>query len=181
MALEYLYRTYGKDLFNFGMKIYGKEEWVRDTLQELFIDLWKQHKKLSAVTALKTYLFKAFKYKLQRQYGKEKHWIYQVNFEKLKELEVELPVENKIISAQLNKEQQQKLAKAIVKLPARQREVLHLLFEEDLSYEEISQIMEINVRSAYTLAWKGIKSLRKLVIDFLFLLTSAYFFHLLII
>jgi DNA-directed RNA polymerase specialized sigma24 family protein len=50
-ALEYLYRTYGKDLFNFGMKLYGRHDWVQDTLQELFVDLWKQHQKLSVVTS----------------------------------------------------------------------------------------------------------------------------------
>lgn len=174
-ALEYLYHTYGKDLFNFGMKLYGRNEWVQDTLQELFIDLWKQHQKLSAVTKIKTYLFKAFRYKLQRQYGKEKRWIYQVDFEKLSEMDVELPLENKLITAQLTKEQQYKIASAITKLPPRQREVLHLLFDEDLSYEEISQVMEINVRSVYTVAWKGIKSLRKAIIDFLFLLVTYHF------
>lgn len=181
MALEYLYRTYGKSLFNFGVKLYGRKEWVQDTLHELFVDLWKQPQKLSTVTSLKTYLFKAFKYKLQRQYGKEKRWIYQADYERLAAMEVELPEESRMISAQLSREQQLKLANAIEKLPARQREVLHLLFDEALSYEEIARIMEINVRSVYTLAWKGISSLRKLLIDFLsrgeaFLLSSTFFF-----
>lgn len=176
VALEYLYRTYGKDLFNFGMKLYGREVWVQDSLHELFVDLWKQHQQLSSVTFLKTYLFKAFRYKLQRQYSKEKRWIYQADYERLPEMEVELPVESYMISAQFSREQQLKLANAIEKLPVRQREVLHLLFNEDLSYEEISHIMEINVRSVYTLAWKAISSLRKLLIDFLFLLACTFFF-----
>lgn len=175
LALEYLYRTYSKDLFNFGMKLYGRNEWVQDTLHELFVDLWKQHEKLSAVTSLKTYLFKAFKYKLQRQYGKEKRWIYQADYERLSAIEVELPVESKIISAQLSREKQLKLVKGIEKLPPRQREVLHLLFDEALSYEEVAQIMEINIRSVYTLAWKGISALKKFVIEFLFLLAFTFF------
>jgi RNA polymerase sigma factor (sigma-70 family) len=174
-ALEYLYRTYGKDLFNFGMKLYGRHDWVQDTLQELFVDLWKQHQKLSVVTSLKTYLFKAFKYKLHRQYGKEKRWVYHVDYERLPEMEVELPEESRIISDQLSREQQLKLAKAIEKLPARQKEVLHLLFDQGLSYEEVAGIMEINVRSVYTLAWKGISSLRKLIIDFIFLFAVTAF------
>ena len=176
-ALEYLYRRYGKDLFNFGMKLYGKHEWVQDTLQELFVDLWKNHLKLSNVTSLKTYLFKAFKYKLQRQYDREKRWAY-VDYQMLPQMEVELPEENRIISAQMSFDQQVKLAKALEKLSVRQREVLHLLFHENLSYEEVSIIMEITVRSVYTLAWKAISSLRKLIVDlvFLFLFTSFFFF-----
>jgi RNA polymerase sigma factor (sigma-70 family) len=175
LALEYLYRTYGKDLFNFGMKLYGRKEWVQDTLQELFTDLWKQHQKLSAVASVKTYLYKALKYKLHRQYGKEKRWLYNVDYEKLPEMEVELPEENRIISDQLSREQQLKIVKSIEKLPARQKEVLHLLFDEGLSYEEVAGIMEINVRSVYTLAWKGISSLRKFIIDFLFVFAVTVF------
>jgi RNA polymerase sigma factor (sigma-70 family) len=165
-AFEYLYRTYSKDLFKFGMKLYGRHAWVQDTLQELFVDLWKQHEKLSAVTSLRTYLFKALKYKLQRQYGKENRWIRLGTYAPISKMEVELPLESNMISAQLSKEQQLKLAKAVEGLPIRQREVLHLLFDQGMSYEEVAGIMEINIRSAYTLAWKGINSLKKTLINF---------------
>lgn len=173
-ALEYLYRSYGKDLFNFGMKLYGKHEWVQDTLQELFVDIWKSHLKLSSVSSVKTYLFKAFKYKLHRQYGKEKRWLY-VDPEMLPQMDVELPEESRIIASQMSHEQQVKLASAFEKLSIRQREVLHLLYHENLSYEDVAVIMEINVRSVYTLAWKGISTLRKLIIDFIVLFLAVTF------
>ena len=175
LALEYLYRTYGNDLFNFGMKLYGKHEWVRDTLHELYVDLWRQRQRLTVVTVIKTYLFKAFKYKLHRQYGKEKRWLYPADFERLPEMEVELPLESRMISVQLSREKQLKLAQALEKLPARQREVLHLLFDEGMNYEEVAEIMEINVRSVYTLAWKGISTLRKFLVHFIFLLSPNFF------
>src|SRR5690606_38865925 len=75
-GLEYIYRVHGKVLFNFGMKLYGKQEWVEDTLQELFVDLWRDRLRLKAVTSLRSYLLKAFKYKLIRQYGNENTWSY---------------------------------------------------------------------------------------------------------
>lgn len=160
-ALEYIYRTYAKGLYNFGMKLYGRDEWVRDGIHDLFVDLWKQHTKLLAVKSLKSYLYKALKYKLQRLYGKEKRWKYKADYDTLVMNGFEDTVENKIISAQLTSEQQLKMARAMEKLPARQREVLHLLYDENMSYEEIAEVMEINVRSVYTLAWKGTSLLRK--------------------
>ncbi len=175
LALEYFYRTYSKSLYNFGMKLYGQQQWIEDCLQELFIDLWKQHERLAEVSSIKTYLFRAFKYKLQRQRGRENRWVHNLNYETLPEMEVELPLESVMISAQLSKEQKLKIAKSMEKLSARQKEVLHLLFQVGASYEEVAEIMEINVRSVYTLAWKGISALRKLVVDFIFLLASAYF------
>ncbi len=175
LALEYFYRTYSKSLYNFGMKMYGQNQWVEDCLQELFTDLWKQHERLASVSSIKTYLFRAFKYKLQRQHSKEKRWVYNLDFDMLPNMEVELPVENLMISAQLSREQKLKIVKATEKLPSRQREVLHLLFQVGASYEEVAEIMGINVKSAYTLAWKGINALRKLIIDFLFLLAIVSF------
>lgn len=176
LALEYFYRSYSPALFNYGMKLYGTHQWVQDTLQELFIDLWNQHQKLASVKSVKTYLFKAFTYKLHRYCKKEKRWVFQDQYDRLPGMEVVLPLENMMIAEQLGEEQKLKLAKALEKLPVRQKEVLHLLFDEALPYEEVAQVMQINVRSVYTLAWKGIKSLRKFIIDFSVVFISSLFY-----
>lgn len=168
-GLEYIYRVHGKVLFNFGMKLYGKQEWVEDTLQELFVDLWRDRLRLKAVTSLRSYLLKAFKYKLIRQYGNENKWSY-VDYDSHSNLEVTLPEESRIIAEQLSADQRARLLTMLNKLSIRQREVLHLLFQEGLSYEEVATVMEINVRSVYTLAWKSIRALRKLIAD-----TSVFF------
>lgn len=161
LALEYLYRTYGKELFNFGMKLYGKHEWVQDTLHELYVDLWKQRQKLTAVNVVKTYLFKAFKYKLQRQYSQEKRWLYRVDFERLPGMEVELPLESQMISIQLSRERLSKVAQAIEKAPTRQSEIIYLLFFKKLPQKETANLMSINLASVYTLTSKAIKNLKK--------------------
>ena len=47
------------------------------------------------------------------------------------------------------------------KLPARQREVLHLKFNMELSYTEIARLMEISEATCRTLAYRAIKRLRE--------------------
>ena len=163
-ALEYLYRAYSKDLFNFGMKLYGRHTWVQDTLQELFVDLWNQHQNLSAVSCLKSYLFKALKYKLQRQHQKELRWKKHVDDVAVLNRQVELPIENTIISGQMLKEQRMKIVDAMERLSVREKEVLHLLFDGGMNYAEAAEIMDIHVRSVYTLAWKAIRSLKKIIL-----------------
>ena len=81
--------------------------------------------------------------------------------------EVEFSLESHLIAAQTTRENKLKILKSLEKLPARQKEVLHLLFDDGFSYEETAEIMGINVRSVYTLAWKGISSLKKCIKDFL--------------
>jgi RNA polymerase sigma factor (sigma-70 family) len=157
------------------VKLYGNTEFVQDCLHELFVDLWNRHPQLSPLSSVKTYLFKALKYKLHRQYGKEKYWINKVEFQEIHNTEVEFSLESHMISDQTNKEDKIKILKALEKLPARQRQVLHLLFDDGFSYEETAEIMGINVRSVYTLAWKGISSLKKYIRDFLLIVGFSLF------
>src|SRR5690606_38891410 len=93
-----------------------------------------------------------------------------VDYDSHSNLEVTLPEESRIIAEQLSADQRARLLTMLNKLSIRQREVLHLLFQEGLSYEEVATVMEINVRSVYTLAWKSIRALRKLIAD-----TSVFF------
>ena len=77
-----------------------------------------------------------------------------------------LPLENIIIEGQNDSERKENLTKAISKLSERQKEVISLIFYEGFSYEEVSKLIGINLRSTYTLAWKALSSLRKEILRF---------------
>lgn len=46
---------------NYGMKLVGNEELVRDSIQEVFQKLWERRASLEAVEIIKPYLFKALR------------------------------------------------------------------------------------------------------------------------
>ena len=46
------------------------------------------------------------------------------------------------------------------KLPPRQKEVLYLLFYQDMSYEDIATVMQMNYQSARNLVHRALKLLR---------------------
>lgn len=52
-------------------------------------------------------------------------------------------------------------------LSTRQTEVINLLFYEKFSYEAAVRIMDINLRSVYTLTWNALAILRKELCCFL--------------
>ena len=175
LGLEGLYQIYSKDLFRFGISIVGDEDFVQDCIQEIFIDLWKYHKSLQTANNVKVYLFKT----LSRKISKESHLGKRRRNVEIKDSNtagncVE-SIESEIIDRQRDFELQKKLANGLQRLPSRQREVILYLFFENFSYEQVSKIMGINLRSVYTLAWKALSALKKNVFTLsLFLISFLY-------
>jgi len=60
-------------------------------------------------------------------------------------------------------EMQRSFQEALERLPARQRETLHLVFYQDLSLSEAAQVMEVSVGSARRHYERGKKRLRELL------------------
>lgn len=175
-AFAHIYRNNIKKLYNYGMKISENSGLVEEAIQDLFVELWEGRERLSNTDNINFYLIKALRYKIIRLAEKEKRRSMQLHsLESSYIQEKEMPFEENLIQEQLSEERKVKLFAALEKLPARQKEVLHLLFFEKYSYEEVSKIMDMNLRSVYTLAWKAISSLKKIILSVVFAMISWVF------
>lgn len=167
-ALEYMYRRYAKDLFNYGMKIKMHRNLVKDCIQELFVELWKSRLSLSETNNIKFYLLKAIKIKIYYELKQ------QMRFDQMSAsdqadtdlLDITSSYEAHLIEAQSREASRKRIIHCVQQLPVRQREIIHLLFFEGQSYEEIAEIMDIHVQSVYTLVWKALTALKKRLVDF---------------
>lgn len=174
LALEYIYRRYAKDLFNYGMKIKTHRNLVKDCIQELFVELWRSRSDLSETHHIKFYLLKSIKIKIYHQLKQQMRFDYVSTTDQICAdlMDISSSYETHLIEAQSQEESRKKVTKCVQQLPARQREIIHLLFFEEQNYEEIADIMGIHVQSVYTLTWKALSALKKRLVDFpiLFLL-----------
>lgn len=159
-GLEGIYRIFSAELFRFGMSLVHDEPLVLDSIQELFLDLWKYQKNLSEVENLKLYLFRSLSNKIKRA-KKTQSKQTKIEFTGKEDLLSIESAEEEWIARIQDEEIRRRLANGIENLPVRQKEVIQYLFFEKMSYEDCSKILEINLRSVYTLAWKAIKSLKK--------------------
>ena len=174
-ALEGLYNYFAADLFQFGITLAHEWDFVEDCIHEVFIDLWRYHKTLQKADNVKVYLFKSLSHKIYRERKKKGKWKTEVFREEYLDRFFVDSVETKLIGIQREESLKYQLSLALEKLPTRQKEVIQYIFFERFSYEEISKIMGINLRSVYTLAWKAISTLKKYIVTATLALACWFF------
>ncbi len=160
VAFGLIFRTYYDDLYNYGLRFSKDREEVKDSLQELFLKLWKFRKNFSSVTDIKPYIFKMYRNLLldNLKAGKK---IYFKDAEGFKANISEFSAEDFIIKNQINKETRDKLALALKQLSPKQREVIYLRFYHEIPFVTIADIMDINVQSVRNNMSRAMVTLRK--------------------
>jgi RNA polymerase sigma factor (sigma-70 family) len=153
-----IFKYHFDPLFNYGVKISGDEELVKDSIQELFFRMWKNNIDFSTITYLKAYLFKA----LRRQILNS----MELKYNRMDKTEIEDHIclefspEDYFIKNQDEEELRSKILHALNSLPLKQREAIYLRYFEELEYDEIAEIMHINSQSVKNNVHRGLDTLR---------------------
>ena len=141
------------------MRFTSNREIVRDTLQELFIKLYKNRKNLSTTDHIKFYLFCAFRHQLQNELAKV---IPSVD---ITECETTFTLDQSALDQLIYDEKelnrQKKLNQLLNDLPVRQKMVIQYRFIEGLKYEEIAQLMDMNYQSVHNLLQRALNKIRE--------------------
>ena len=158
-AYAAIFRTHYDSLFRFGNKLTRDTELLEDCIQELFIEIW-QAKTQAPVLSVKAYLLKSLKYKLLKAFRQKGKFLPLLDSG---ETPFELSHENFLIQEQENHEKKQMVIAALSRLTNRQKEIIYLKYYQNLSYEEVSEIMNINYQVARNLLYQAIKSLKSML------------------
>lgn len=143
-ALAELFQNHFSEMFNFGKKIVADEEVIKDCIQDLFVEIWKQKNKLLLVS-VKAYFIKSLQYKLIKI---KKRQTKQQPFNINEDWYFEWGSDNFLIQQEEASISAKKLIDAMRLLPKRQQEILYLKFQLNLSYEEICEVMNIQYQVA---------------------------------
>ena len=155
-----IFRNYYADLFNYGCKITGNHPLIEDSIQELFLDIWRTGRK-AEIVSLKAYIFKAFKFKLLRLLEKDKKNTAEMPLENAHNFQ--LSHEYFMVAQEQDAATKEKLLTAIQELSPRQKEIIYLKFYLHLTYEEVGDIMGINYQASRNLAYQSIKVLKRII------------------
>lgn len=157
-AFAALFRGHYAVLFRYGSKLTTDTEVLEDAIQELFIELW-QARSGAPVLSVKAYLLKSLKYKLLKAFRKKGKVLQLHDTDRT----FEWSHETFLIAEQESAEKKKLVIDALQRLSNRQREIIYLKYYQDLSYEEVSQIMNINYQVARNLLYQAIKSLKTIL------------------
>ncbi len=159
-AFEALYNYFSRDLFRYGYRISDDPELVQDSIQDLFLHIWKKRETLNDVNAPRFYLYRSLRNKLIRASESNRLVLSAEGDWKEQWFASEKDSESSWIEEESGRIQQQLLHKALRKLPARQQEVIQLRYYHDFSAEEIGRLMEINQQSVRNLLNRAMQHLR---------------------
>ncbi len=161
-AFYLLYDHYVEELFSFGGSFTKDLELVKDCIHDLFLDLYKYRKQLSDTNNIRFYLFRSLRRKIYREQKKISSLLNDEDI--LSEQADKVPAfENTIIQEEISAENHRLLLKAMKSLTFRQQKALSLRFEQDLSYPDIANLLDISVESTRTIVYRALKVLRDIL------------------
>jgi len=172
-ALPNIYNQNIDFLFFYGKKFTIEEDFILDTIQNLFYDLIKYRKTLGETDNIRLYLLKSFRRKLLRGIESKKK-LARLDFEYTLEPGIVFSVEEGMIADEDQSRRLKFIQQGLHELNAKQREVIYYKFTLGYDYDQISEIMSISYDSARQLVSRGINSLKRFMAENNFFLLFIY-------
>lgn len=158
-ALAQLYRSYLPLLQKYGRYVCRDRDLVNDCIHELFSRLWTRREHIGDAINVKIYLQRSLERIILEQLYRAKKQSTYISAEDLSSESFE----QLLIEGELRKQRLTEIKRCLRSLPKCQREVIFLRFFNDLSYREISEIMNLQLASVYNLTSKAIEHLRQMM------------------
>jgi RNA polymerase sigma factor (sigma-70 family) len=160
-AFAKLYQCYVQLLYNYCTQFSVDKALIKDCIHDLFVELWQHRKTLGDTTSVRYYLMASIKRKLVR------HLNNQQKNTSSEEIPLEYhhlytpSAENFTIASEEYVQTNRNLNEALERLPRRQREAIFLKFYINMTNEEISSFMQINIQSVYNLVFGALNNLKR--------------------
>jgi len=162
VALVFIYKKYFQTLYRYGSQFTKDRSLLKDTIQDLFIELIKRRSRLSDTSSIKYYLLKSVKINLISKLKKLKRIDYQNDLVEGFDFDISLSHEQILINSQITEEQRLRVNLALQELTRKQREIIYYFYFQNLSLSEIASLMSFSgEKSAQNLLYRALAGLRQ--------------------
>jgi len=166
-AFRFLVENYQDRIYNTALGIVNNAEDAEDVAQEVFIQVHRSIGSFKGESKLSTWMYRIATTRaldlLRSRKSKKRFGMLQRLFGEGNEPMVEIPDFNHPGVAMDRKENAAKLFRAIGQLPENQKTAFTLHKLEDLSYQEISEVMKTSVPAVESLMHRARQNLKKIL------------------
>jgi len=160
-AFRKIFEEFYAPLTVFAQKFVSDADLARETVQDVFVNLYEKRSLLTIQTSLKSYLYQSVRNSCLNVIKKEKvHLSHHAEISKMFS-DNEPDWTEKMIETEL----ENMIYQAIRELPVKCRQIYLLSRQQEISNREIAQKLNISIRTVETQISKALKILRK-KIDF---------------
>ncbi len=152
-------------LLRYGTKFSRDTNFVRDCMQDVFVELWNRRATLSPLTSpqVRPYLMTILRRLLHKAYLRQQ----QIDFQDISEnsslpaFVVSFTHEDQLIDDEKTRGNLSRIRQLLDNLPRRSKEVIYLRFYDNLDRPAIAQIMGISEQSVSNLLQETLRLLRR--------------------
>jgi RNA polymerase sigma factor (sigma-70 family) len=164
-AFNELFERNSSILFQYGLTIIRERELIKDCIQDLFIALWLNRRNIGLARSVRYYLFFSLRRLLLKKSAKSRILLGLEIFQNRSSPDTQLAMivdahDQSVVKKEIALQREAMLAREVVSLPIRQREIIFLRFYQELEYKEIEEIMNLNNQAVRNILCKALKSLR---------------------
>ena len=168
-SLQELYNLHISGLYAYGMVLCQDADKVKDCIHDLFLNIWNNRQGFTIPTSGKAYLMVSLRHKIFDRGSKRDQLTVPLEDYTL-EPELSSDAEDQWIKGEEEAEMQLKLDLAMARLSDRQKEIIHMKYYQQMEYEEIARVMDLNYQSARNLVNRALLVLRKEMITLILIL-----------
>jgi RNA polymerase sigma-70 factor (family 1) len=172
-AFDGIYNSYWEQLLKYSFKLTRSLETSQEIVQDLFVDLWIQRKRIEIKTSLKSYLFNALRYKIIDHIKRSKKKEDYMHEMLISYMGMNNDTENQLYFSNLHESYEA----ALQTLPPKCREVFQMSRNDHKSIEEISKELNISSQTVKNQISRALKILRTNLKDFVALSLLAIMLH----
>ena len=157
-AFEEVFKSYHDELFNFLVYKVGDSQTAEDVLQDVFIKLWENRHQLKTNLSIKAYLYTIAK-NLALNYIRHNKVVRK--FQQELEMSISQDQSPTSQSALEFEEFSKNLFEVLEKLPEQQRLIFMMSRQSNLSHKDISERLNISIKTVETHIGRALKTLAK--------------------
>jgi RNA polymerase sigma-70 factor, ECF subfamily len=162
-AFEVVYKTYYSQLRKFAIKFVKSNDAAEDMVQNVFLNIWKNHETWEVKGEIGSYLFGAVRNQALNYLKQQRISNEYLNKMEFIEAAPELSADQEYMLSEI----QHALEKSIEKLPEKCRLIFTMNRQLGLKYSQIAELLGISIKTVETQMSRAVKSIRKLLTPFI--------------